>query len=319
MSERDWIKRYFAPLAASPGAANLTDDTAELAPSAGPLSITTDAMVEGVHFLASDPIGTVARKLVRVNVSDILATGAAPREALLVLGWPQGRPESDLAEFAAALGDELAAWGIALIGGDTVSSPGGLFLSLTLTGVCLGPAPVRRGGAKAGDGIWVTGEIGAARRGFDDRAAGRASSWVEALQAPPLPPREAATMVARLATAAMDVSDGLLGDAARMAEASGLGAEIDLGRVPFAGGAADLPEMIALSTWGDDYQLLLAAPQERAGALQAAAAEHGFKLTRIGRMRTSPGLAVTANNEPVNLPETVAFEHGRIGPSATRP
>ena len=109
MAEKDWIRRYFAPIASSPGAARLTDDTAQLSPATGPVVITTDAMVEGVHFLAGDPIGTIARKLVRVNVSDILASGAEPAEALLTLGWPSGRTEAELASFAAALGDELAA------------------------------------------------------------------------------------------------------------------------------------------------------------------------------------------------------------------
>ena len=319
MAERDWIRRYFAPLAATPGAAGLTDDTAQLAVATGPVVITTDAMVEGVHFLAADPIASVARKLVRVNVSDILASGAEPAEALLTLGWPTERPEADLAAFASALGEELAAWGAVLIGGDTVSSPSGLFLSLTLTGRCLGAGPVRRGGAGAGDDLWVTGEIGGARRGFLARAAGEASPWIGVLQAPELPPLAAVSLLARHATAAMDVSDGLLGDARSLAEASGAGVEINFESVPFAGGAAGEAERLDLSTWGDDYQLLFTAPPAAREELLREAGRQGIRLSRIGRIRAEPGLSVSSENGPVNLPETVAFEHGRIGMFATRP
>lgn len=319
MAERDWIKRYFAPLAAAPGADGLTDDTALLGIASGAVVITTDAMVEGVHFLAADPIASIARKLVRVNVSDVLSSGAAPGEALLTLGWPQSRPESQLAEFAAAFGEELAAWGISLIGGDTVASPTALFLSLTLTGKCVGAAPIRRRGAKAGDDLWVTGEIGGARRGFLAREAGQDSSWIAVLQAPILPPLEAAGLLAGHATSAMDVSDGLLGDIRSLSEASGAGAEVDFDSVPFAGNPSGTAEMIDLATWGDDYQLLFTAPSSGRENLLRDAQAQGIRISRIGRIRAEPGLAVTSQSEPVNLPETIGFEHGGIGLSATRP
>jgi len=310
MAEQDWIRRYFAPLAAAPGAARLTDDTAELSPASGPVVITTDAMVESIHFLASDPIGTIARKLVRVNVSDILASGAEPGEALLTLGWPSGRTETELAAFAGALGDELAVWGASLIGGDTVSSPGGLFVSLTLTGRCLGAAPIRRGGAAPGDEIWVTGVIGGPRRGFLARAAGEPGPWTASLLVPDLPPIAAAGLLVRHATAAMDVSDGLLGDARTLAQASGAGAEIALESVPFADGASNLSEMLDLATWGDDYQLLFTARPESASSLLRDAQASGIPISCIGLIRTEPGLAALAENRPVNLPETVAYQHG---------
>ncbi|MFN3314456.1 MAG: thiamine-phosphate kinase [Hyphomonas sp.] len=310
MAEKDWIRRYFAPLARSSGAAGLRDDTAELSFGASRLIITTDAMAEGVHFFSDDPIESVAKKLVRVNVSDVLATGARPREALLTLGWPQdGRDEVQLAAFAAALGEELAAWGIALIGGDTVTSPGGLFLSLTLTGDCLGAAPIRRSGAQAGDDIWLTGEIGAARRGYLWKTEGQgAAHWLEYLQAPQLPPIESAALLAHQASAAMDVSDGLLGDLATLAGASGLAAEIGLDHVPFAGGAATLEEALDLASWGDDYQLLFAAGPEKAAAIQGS----GQAVTRIGTLREGAGLVATYGGKLVNLPERLAFEHARL-------
>lgn len=316
MAEKDWIRRYFAPLARSPGAAGLTDDTAEMTPVSGPLIATVDAMAEGVHFFPDDPIDTVARKLVRVNVSDILAAGARPHEALLTLGWPETRGEDDLAAFAAALGDELSRWGASLIGGDTITAPGGLFLSLTLTGACLGPRPVRRGGARSGDEVWVTGEIGAARLGYLWKTAGQGEArWLAALQAPDLPPPAAARLIAAEATAAMDISDGLLGDLAALAAASGLAASLDLETVPFSGAPATLAAKLDLASWGDDYQLLFAAPPESAAAITGS----GLLVRRIGRLAPGAGLTVTDNKAAVNLPEILAFEHGRVGSPVIRP
>lgn len=317
MAEKDWILRYFAPLARTAGAAGLRDDTAEITQVSGPLIATVDAMAEQVHFFSDDPLDSVARKLVRVNVSDILASGARPHEALLTLGWPsEGRSEAELAAFAQAFGEELAAWEISLIGGDTVSAPGGIFLSLTLTGECFGPAPVRRQGAKAGDDVWVTGEIGAARRGYVWKTEGLGEErWLGALREPVLPPRSAAELVAAHASAAMDISDGFLGDASTLAAASGLAVEIDLDLVPVAGGSSSVEEALALTSWGDDYQILLTAPPEVAPVLSEA----DFKLTRIGRMKAGTGLTVLSCGKKVNLPETLAFEHGRDGSSVIRP
>ena len=165
----------------------------------------------------------------------------------------------------------------------------------------------------------MTGEIGAARRGFLARAAGQVSDWIAALREPVLPPIAAAGLLARHASAAMDVSDGLLGDARTLAEASGAGVAIDLDRVPFAGGVANLEESLDLATWGDDYQLLFTAAPSASDRIAEEAREIGLKVTRIGQIRAQPGLAVTSKGQFVNLPETVAFEHGRIGLPATRP
>ncbi len=319
MSERGWIEKYFAPLARAPGAARLSDDTAELSRQTGPVVITTDAMVEGVHFLSGDPVESLARKLVRVNVSDILSSGAVPLEALLVLGWPPSRTEEDLAAFVGALGAELDAWGISLIGGDTVSAPGGLFLSLTLTGACMANAPIRRNGAAPGDELWVTGEIGGARLGFLARAAGRDSPHHLQLLEPKIPGLAAARLMAAHASAAMDVSDGFLGDAATLARASGCGVDITLSDVPFADHAPDLAEALELATWGDDYQLLFAVPESGRERLETDALSCGIRISRIGRLTAGDGLNVTWQGAHVNLPETLGFEHGRIGASLTRP
>ena len=317
MAEKDWIARYFAPLAAGQGAAGLRDDVAQLG-TAGPVAITVDAMVEGVHFRATDPIETVARKLVRANVSDLLASGAEPAEALLTLGWPKSRGETEIAGFAAALGDELSAWGAQLIGGDTVSNPPGLFLSLTLTGRCLSDNPVRRTSAKPGDSVWLTGCIGGAARGWDDVSEGRDAGgddvggvrWRDAYRLPELPPLATAAFIARHAHAAMDISDGLLIDARSLAEASGVGLEIDLGEVRFAGGAADEAEMLKLATWGDDYQVLFTAPEAASDQIAHEASDEGIQLARIGKISEGSGLSLILRGRSVNLPETLGFEHG---------
>jgi thiamine-monophosphate kinase len=311
MAEKAWIRRYFAPLASSEGAVNLTDDVAEL-DTRGKIIITQDALIEGVHFLQSDPIETVARKLVRVNVSDILAKGALPHEALLTLGWPQqGRNEQDMAHFAAALGEELRHWQIRLIGGDTTSVPGGLTLSLTLTGRCLGEAPVRRSGAQAGDDLWVTGDIGAALLGFQAlRGRDPNSDFIHRFRVPEIASPATAELVASFARASMDVSDGLLADAKALAGASGVCAIIDLSRVPYAGAPDTQAARLSLVCWGDDYQVLMAAPAERRDRLATEAARRAVKISRIGLIEKGKGLRLVEKGISVNLPETLGFEHG---------
>ena len=310
MREFDLIRRYFAPLATSPGAAGLGDDVAVLEAGEGARIVTTDTIVEGVHFLSADPPETVGRKLVRVNVSDILAKGARPHEALLSLVWPAGRAESDLEAFARGLGEDLAAFGVSLIGGDTTGGTDAIVATLTLTGRCLGAGPVRRSGGRSGDGLFVTGAIGAGGRGLraargeieDDDLAG-------AYRVPRLPAMEVAGLVARHASAAMDVSDGLLGDAAKLAAASGTGAAIALESVPFVRAADTTGERLDMATAGDDYQVILACRPEGVGALIEEAGAAGVGLTRIGELGSGPGLHLSDRGQPVTLPEKLAFEH----------
>jgi thiamine-monophosphate kinase len=310
MPEKSWIAKYFAPLVLAEGAVGLRDDVAAL-DTRGAMIITTDALVEGVHFLSTDPLETIARKLVRVNVSDIIAKGAVPVEVLLMVGWPQGRSETDLGRFAGALGVDLKLWGARLIGGDTTSVPGGLVLSITMTGRCHGPGPIRRFGALDGDDIWLTGEIGAAKLGFDAlRRRETASPFIGRYHVPEPPMLAAAALIARYARASLDVSDGLLADVKALAGASGLAARLDLGVIPFAGAPTTRPEQMALATWGDDYQTVFTAPPEAANAIAVAAAEIGLKLTRVGTCEPGKGLSLYENNKPVNLPETLGFEHG---------
>jgi thiamine-monophosphate kinase len=295
MDEFDLIRKYFAPLATSPGADGLRDDVAEIAPG---LIATKDAIVEGVHFLSSDPLDTVARKLVRVNVSDIIAKGARPSGALLALVWPKGRAVAEIGTFAAALGEDLKHWGAHLLGGDTTGTDGPLTLSLTLLGKTGARGPVRRSGAKPGDDVWVSGTIGdgwlglkAAQGAFGQLSEQNRTFMIARYRVPEPPPLALADVVAAHASASIDVSDGLVADAGHVAEASGAGIVILIDDVPLSAtgrGFLTNPkaELMALLTGGDDYQTLFTAPASDRAAIAGA----GLQITRIGQVETGKGV-----------------------------
>lgn len=304
MAEKEWIKRYFAPLSHE-GARNMRDDVA-LLPRTGEYQIvTTDAIVEGVHFLAQQSPKSIAKKLVRVNVSDILAKGARPELATLTLGWPMERPEAELALFAQGLSEDLDKWGVQLLGGDTVASPC-LFASLTLIGTAYdgGNSPVWQNGAKPGDDILLTGKIGG-NIGLRDARAGLETNAASHYLEPHLPPLEAAEALSRYATAATDVSDGLLTDLFQMLDHSGVGGNIDLSEIRFWSESSELEELIAQCTAGDDYQIICAAHPDASRNL----VESGHYY-RIGQVVETKGLSLTYKGARVNLPETMGFEHG---------
>ena len=315
MDEFDLIRKHFAPLATSPGADSLRDDVAEIGTLGGGtrLIATKDAISEGIHFLGADPIETVARKLVRVNVSDIIAKGARPDGALLALVWPKTRPADEIGAFARALGEDLALWGAHLVGGDTTSTEGPLTLSLTLLGRCGPRGPVRRSGAQAGDDVWVTGVIGDGWLGLQaakGASAGLNKDARDALVAkyrvPQLPPLAVAELIAGLATASIDVSDGLVADATHIAEASGVGMVIRTGDVPFSEAGRSFlanpgADLRALLTGGDDYQALFTAGVEHRDEIQGA----GHTLTRIGHVEKGAGVHVLGpSGEPMALEKT---------------
>lgn len=309
MREFDWIRKYAAPLAIAEGAAGFEDDVAALREPDGPIAITMDTLVEGVHFLTTDPIETIARKLVRVNVSDLLAKGARPSEALLSVAWPEHRQEEDFGAFFQALGEELDLYEAGLIGGDTVSTAGPLVLTLTFTGDCAGDGPVRRSDADIGDDVWVTGLIGAGGLGLEAARMGQAGEALNHYRCPNIPPLSAADMVADYANASMDVSDGLLADAAKLASASGAGIAITLDRTPFARAPESLEQAVAFASAGDDYQILLTANSDARAEIESFAEESSFRVTRIGTLSEAAGLRVFWAGEAVNLPERLGFEH----------
>ena len=298
MTEGDFLAALRAmPL--HPGAHGLRDDTAQL----GTLILTTDTIVEGIHFLSSDPPGDVAWKLVAVNLSDLAAKGAAPIGVLL--NYPLGEDGWDRA-FVAGLGEVLTAFDTLLLGGDTVSLPPGAARILTLTAI--GEASVatpRRSGAQAGDILYVTGTIGDAGAGLAIARGKTGPADLLAAYRRPQPRLAEGQALARHVHAMMDVSDGVLIDAQRMAAASGLAVTIDLAAIPlssahraFAGD--DRAARLAAATAGDDYQLLFAAPPTL--ALPVAA-------TVIGRFAPGSGLTLVDGADPLPLPERLGFEH----------
>src|ERR1700761_5228151 len=173
--EDSLIARYFKPLATDPGALGLTDDAALLRASGEDIVVTTDALVEEVHFLADDPPDTIAQKALRVNLSDLAAKGASPAGFVLTLAL-RSVDENWLAAFARGLGADIAAYNCPLLGGDTVSTPGPLMVSITAFGRVPEGRMIQRSGAKPGDHVVVTGTIGDAALGLDILKKGRAAT-----------------------------------------------------------------------------------------------------------------------------------------------
>lgn len=278
-------------IATHPAAGGLADDTAVLEVAAGRLVLTSDTMVEGVHYRAHDPADSIGWKIAAVNLSDLAAKGARPAGCLLNYalsgdaGWDRA--------FLAGLNDALARFAMPLLGGDTVAMPMGAPRSLTLTAIGRAPPNVPlRTGARPGDNLWVTGSIGGAGFGPD----GEPRDLARYLR--PAPRLAEGQAIAPFATAMMDVSDGLLIDARRMAEASGVALAIDLDTIPLA-----LPDLdpIAAATAGDDYELIFTLPADTAPPVPA---------TRIGAASAGTGLALTAKGAPVPLPGKLGYSHG---------
>lgn len=304
MAEKDWISRYFAPLA-TPGARKMTDDVGLLETSESWSIVTTDTLVEGVHFLPGRSLAEFACKLVRVNISDILAKGAKPTEALLNLGWPDERAERELADFAGALAQELDIWGIGLVGGDTVSSPN-LFATMTLFGC---PSfnrakPVWQDGAVPGDIILVSGRIGGCV-GLEDIQLGRETEAGRHFLVPKLPLSESARLISSCASAATDISDGLFADLQQMLSVSGVGGEVSLNSIRYWRESGDAEQLIKQCTGGDDYQIVCTAAPDKAKTLIKSEIFYP-----IGEVTADRGLSAKFNGTLVNLPETLGFEHG---------
>ena len=298
------IARHFRPLA-GPGALELGDDAALLAPPPGrELVLTVDAMIGGVHFLPDDPPDLVGRKLLRVNLSDLAAKGAAPLGYLMTVAAPRDTPDAWFAAFAAGLARDQAEFGVALLGGDTTSTPGPFALSLTALGHVEPGTMVRRIGARPGDGIWVTGTIGDGALGLAVAQGRLADPTGHLLGRYRLPQPRIGLAIAGIAAAGMDVSDGLVQDLGHLCRAGGLGAEIDAALVPLSeparrAGPQWLPAILA---GGDDYELLLAVPPDREDALRQAPG--GVPVTRIGAFRAgAPGVMVHGpDGAPLALP-----------------
>jgi thiamine-monophosphate kinase len=299
------IAKYFRPLA-GPGSLDLSDDAALLTPPPGrDLVLTADAMVAGVHFLPDDPPDLVGRKLLRVNLSDLAAKGATPLGYLVTVSTPHDTPEAWFAAFTEGLAQDQAEFGVGLLGGDTTSTPGPISLSLTMIGHVAPGMAVHRAGARDGHGIWVTGTIGDGALGLAV-ATGRLSDPTGfLLDRYRLPQPRLGFAIGGVASAGMDVSDGLVQDLGHICRANGLSAVIEADLVPLsaparAAGAAWLETCL---TGGDDYELLLAVPPTREAALRAAASARGMAVTRIGGFHSGPAhvMVRTATGEALAL------------------
>jgi len=314
--EFETISRLLRPLAGHPAARGLLDDVAVLTPPPGrTLVLTHDTMVAGVHFWPDDPPDLIARKLLRVNLSDLAAKGAEPFGYLMSCAWSDGCDWAWREAFARGLTEDQARYDLVLLGGDTVGTPGPLTLGATLIGWGDAGRTPARAGAQAGDLILVTGTIGDAGLGLrvtggEDLELDRgAASWLADRYRLPQPRTALAPVISRYATASADVSDGLAADLEHISEASGLRARFELDAVPLSEAAgrwlAAQPDAsdarAALAGAGDDYEIVFTLRPEALDAVRFEATRRGVAVTRIGVMEAGEGLAVTFGGRPLDL------------------
>lgn len=320
--EEDIVQSFLAPLAAGlAGAHGLTDDCAALTPPPGEdLVLKTDAIAAGVHFFPDDPAAAIGWKALAVNVSDLAAKGARPLAYLMSLSFPEAPTRAWMAAFADGLSEAQAAFGCHLAGGDTDRRPGPLSITIMIIGAVPAGRMVARGAARPGDRLYVSGTLGDSALGLALRLdPGLASALqLDAADAAVLidrylRPRPRMALAAALlahASAAMDLSDGLIKDLGRMAKASGTGATVALARVPVSDAARRMLErdparQEAVIAAGDDYEILAAVAPAAAARFEAAAAAAGVAVTAIGEVTAGAGVSVLdAQGRTVQLART---------------
>lgn len=306
------IARLFAPIATHPGALGLKDDAAVIAPPPGhDLILTKDALVAGEHFFAGDPPESIARKAMRVNLSDLAAKGADPLGVLLAFAIPADMTPEALDAFARGIGEDARLYGAPLLGGDTVKTPGLFTVSITALGTVPAGQMVRRASARPGEAIIVSGTIGDGALGLElrlhpDRPGFRAldekaSAYLKDRYLHPRPRVALARALRGRASAAMDVSDGLVGDLAKMLLASGIAGEIEADRVPLSPAAraaieAEPALLETALTGGDDYEILAVMPDQELDAFNNLATAAGIGVAVIGRTYEGQGLTVRAHD-----------------------
>ena len=311
--EFDLIADLFAPLTSStPAALGLKDDAAVFSvPEGFDLVTTVDAMVEDVHFFPADAANLVARKLLRVNLSDLAAMGAKPIGYLLTLVRPSTVGEDWLQRFAHGLAADQRTFNIGLLGGDTVSTAGPLVLSLTALGQVAAGKSLLRSGANPGDTIYVSGTIGDAGlglalvqdpegQGFDNVSRDDRNALVARLQCPE-PRLELGQALAGVATAAVDISDGLVADLAHIASASDVGMKLVLSDVPVSDAAArivgtDENSRLKLIAGGEDYELAFTAPESTASRIRKISKDLELSITPIGTVTAEKIIEVRGQN-----------------------
>lgn len=315
------IERYFAPFADA-DAFGLRDDAALLTPTGNDMAITQDALAAGVHFLADDPPALIAKKALRVNLSDLAAKGAVPRAISLALGLGEAWTQEWVAGFAGGLREDCEYFGVTLTGGDTFRAPGGLVVAITAIGEITEGAYRSRLEARPGDLLFVTGNIGDAALGLKVHLDGDAMPELDAAHRAALqraymlpdPPVGFARAIARYASAAIDISDGFVGDLEKLARASGFDTSVDLAAIPFSqpGHAAHAIDGMLQTALigGDDYQILFTAGEENLSAIEQAAASTGVQVTNLGKISAGQGKVTIRNQdgEPMRFSAT-SWDH----------
>jgi thiamine-monophosphate kinase len=303
--EFELIRRYFAPLAAGcAGALSLTDDAAFVTQRDGQdLIITTDAVVEAVHFLAADPPDLIARKALRVNLSDLAGKGAVPFGYVMDLCLPDAIDEAWIAAFAGGLAADQAEFGVQALGGDTTRSPGPLMIAITALGNCPTGRMLLRAGARVGDDVWVSGTIGDAALGLMVQRGGLTEidqaerAMLRRRYLCPEPRVRLGPLLINCAHGACDVSDGLAADFGHIAEASRVAIRIEAAAVPLSAAAtsalANHPDlMVEIISGGDDYEVAFTAPPESRADIAQIARETETRITRIGVVAQGRGVSV---------------------------
>jgi len=322
-SEFDLIRQFFAPLSVgAPGAFNLTDDAAVL--SLGPseeLVVTTDTLVARRHFLGTEDTADIARKALRVNLSDLASMGAKPIGYTLALALPDDWTTEWLAAFADGLGRDQREFGIHLLGGDTVSSDAGLHISVTAMGATPAGQSLRRGGARIGDTIWVSGTVGDAALGLlilRDDSLGEISDEARRFLAGrfllPTPRCTLGPALRGLATAAIDISDGIVADLGHICEVSAVGADLKADAIPrseaYTAVITQQPSLLQKAfSAGDDYEILFTAPPENDSKVKELSQKIGLPLTPAGTITDGDSVIVTdATGQPMDLAAT-GYQH----------
>ncbi len=324
-SGEDRLIDFFRAIAKHPFALGLADDAALLVlPAGSEIVATTDAIVSGVHFFTDDPPDSVARKALRVNLSDLAAKGAVPLGALMTLALPEGTSGDWLTKFARGLGDDCSHYRCPLVGGDTVKSPGPLMISIAALGHVPAGTMVKRSGAKPGEAIIVTGTVGDAALGLLMRREPKRLCFA-GLEPParahltkryllPQPRHSFAGALRTHASAAIDVSDGLAGDLAKLAAASGVSAHVETKNVPLSAAArrvldADPKVMATILAGGDDYEILATVSDAQLDSLRKAAAALGIELSVIGRTGEGEGVEIIGpDGAPLAL-DALSYSH----------
>ena len=316
--EFDFIRTRLVPLTRQhAGARGLADDAAVLGcPPDQELVLACDTLVEQVHFLTDDTPQTVAARALGSNLSDLAAMGAEPVGYLMALTWPERCTPAWQDAFTATLDDEQSRHGLVLLGGDTTRTPGPLTISMTLIGCVPRGQALSRSGAQPGEDVWVSGTIGDAGLGL---AWEQGDASVPAACAARYTRPEARLGLGQglrgLATALLDVSDGLVADAGHVAQASGVGLELDLAALPLSPavdtwlGGQDERALTRLATSGDDYELLFTAPPGISDRILALSNVCGVRLTRIGRVVDGQGVICRDGDGQVLSVGTAGFTH----------